>query len=200
MGVTGVSHERLLREGRLAVVPTDTVYGVGCAAYLAQAVGDLYALKERPVAQPTALVLGSVEVLLRDVLPELLGRTGVLCRRVFPGPVTLVVANPGRRFAHLCGDDPARIGVRVPVLTADVATLADSVGGLALTSANLRGRPAPRLFAEVSPEVVAACAFAIDGGELRGSPSCVIDITGPEPVVLRDAPDAPAQLHRLTAS
>lgn len=198
--MTGAPRERLLRDGRLAVVPTDTVYGVGCAAYLAGAVADLYALKERPASQPTALVLGSVEVLLEDVLPELLGRTGVLCRRVFPGPVTLVVANPGRRFAHLCGDEPGRIGVRVPVLAAEVAALADGVGGLALTSANLRGRPAPRSFAEVSPEVVAASAFAIDGGELRGSPSCVIDVTGPEPVVLRDAPDAADQLHRLTAS
>ena len=77
--------------------------------------------------------------MLEHTLPEMTGRAGALCRRVLPGPVTLIVPNPGRRFAHLCGATPERIGVRVPVLAADVAGLADAVGGLALTSANLRG-------------------------------------------------------------
>jgi L-threonylcarbamoyladenylate synthase len=110
--------ERALRAGGLAIVPTDTVYGIGCAAYHRDACRRLYAVKARPREQPTALMLGSVDNLLEHVLPELLGRIGVLCRRVLPGPLTLVVPNPGRRFAYLCGDTPEKIGVRVPHLPA----------------------------------------------------------------------------------
>jgi L-threonylcarbamoyladenylate synthase len=190
-------HERLLRDGALAIVPTDTVYGIGCAAYRRDACLRLYRCKSRPLDQPTALVLGSVENLLENVLPELMGRAGVLCRRVLPGPVTLVVPNPGRRFAYLCGSTPDRIGVRVPQLRDAVARLADAVGGLALTSANPRGAPPPPSLADVSDELRALCAVTVDGGVLRGTPSSVIDITGPEPVLLRAGPDAEALLDRL---
>ena len=190
-------HERALHSGGLAILPTDTVYGIGCAAYHRDACARLYACKSRGRDQPTAVVLGSVSNLLGNVLPELMGRAGALCRRVLPGPVTLVVPNPGRRFAHLCGTTPDRIGVRVPMLAPDVATLADAVGGLALTSANLRGAPPPDRLAGVPAELRDLCAFAVDGGVLAGTPSSVIDVTGPEPVLLRAGADAGAAMTAL---
>lgn len=190
------ANERALRAGGLAILPTDTVYGIGCAAGLADACARLYASKSRPADQPTALVLGSVAMLGR-VLPELARRAGDLCRRVLPGPVTLIVANPGRRFAHLCGATPERIGVRVPVLAADVAGLADAVGGLAVTSANLRGEPAPARLADVPNELRALCALEIDGGALPGTASSVVDVTGPEPVLIRHGAGAESVLARL---
>jgi L-threonylcarbamoyladenylate synthase len=109
---------------------------------------------------------------------------------VLPGAVTLILPNPARRLAHLCGTTPERIGVRVPVLPPAVAALADAVGGVALTSANLRGEDPPARLEDVPDELRRRCGFAIDGGELRGTPSSVIDVTGREPVVLRRGPDA----------
>jgi L-threonylcarbamoyladenylate synthase len=191
------ANELALRGGGLAIVPTDTVYGIGCAADLPDACARLYECKARPADQPTALVLGSVARLLDHALPGLTGRAGALCRRVLPGPVTLIVPNPGRRFAHLCGATPMRIGVRVPVLAAEVAGLADAVGGLALTSANLRGGPAPALLADVPAGLRGVCAFEIDGGQLAGTASSVVDVTGPEPVLIRAGPDAESVLTRL---
>jgi L-threonylcarbamoyladenylate synthase len=188
VAVTG--HEDALRAGGLAVVPTDTVYGIGCAASHRAACARLYAAKARPPEQPVAVVAGSVASLVGDVLPDMDARVAGLCRRVLPGPVTLVVPNRGRRFEHLCGATPERIGVRVPVLAAEVAQLADAVGGLALTSANLRGEAAPARLADVPAALRALCAFAIDGGETHGVPSSVVDITGPAPVLLRAGPDA----------
>ena len=93
--------------------------------------------------------------------------------------------NPGGRFAHLCGSTPDRIGVRVPELAPDVAALADAVGGLAMTSANRRGEPAPARLSDVPAELREAAAVVVDGGSLPGIASTVVDITGPEPVVLR---------------
>jgi L-threonylcarbamoyladenylate synthase len=194
----GVSeHERALRAGGLAILPTDTVYGIGCAADDHEACARLYACKSRGRDQPMAVVLGTVLNLLEHVLPELTGRADVLCRRVLPGPVTLVVPNPARRFAHLCGATPGRIGVRVPVLAPEIAALADAVGGLALTSANLRGEAPPDRLANVPAELSDLCAFTVDGGILAGAPSSVIDVTGSEPVLLRAGADTDAAMTAL---
>jgi L-threonylcarbamoyladenylate synthase len=184
-----VSNEEALRGGALAILPTDTVYGIGCAAADRGACARLYDCKSRPADQPTALVLGSVGGLL-GTLPELDDPAAARYRRALPGAVTLVVPNPARRFAHLCGATPERIGVRVPVLVPEVAALADAVGGVALTSANLRGERPPGRLADVPDELRRLCTVEIDGGELAGMPSSVIDVTGAEPVVLRRGPDA----------
>jgi L-threonylcarbamoyladenylate synthase len=189
--------EQRLRAGELAILPTDTVYGIAAAAYVRGACTRLYELKERPPGQPTAIMLGSVENLLENVLPELMGRQGVIARKVLPGPLTLVVRNPGRRFAYLCGDAPDRIGIRVPDLDPAVAELADSVGGLLITSANLRGGPAPARLEDVPDELVGAAAFTVDAGELPGTPSAVIDVTGAGPRVLRDGPGLDEAMARL---
>jgi L-threonylcarbamoyladenylate synthase len=173
--------------GGLAVLPTDTVYGIAAAAGNVEACADLYALKDRPPGQPTAIMAGSVDGLLA-LLAELSQRSADLCRAVLPGPVTLVVENPGGRFRHLCGDAPDRIGVRVPLLEPAVAGLADIVGGLLITSANLRGGAAPARLAEVPAELTGRAAVVVDGGELPGAASSVIDVTGDAPVVLRDGP------------
>jgi L-threonylcarbamoyladenylate synthase len=172
---------QLLREGALAILPTDTVYGIGCAAGLPDACARLYEVKERPAEQPTAVVFGSVAALTTALGAGLDARGAEL----LPGPVTLIVPNPGGRFAHLCGATPDRIGVRVPDLPAGVAALADAVGGLALTSANRRGEPAPGTLADVPEGLRAVAAVVVDGGPLPGIASTVVDITGPEPVVLR---------------
>ena len=177
-------HERLLLEGGLAILPTDTVYGIGCAARLPEACERLYAVKERPAGQATAVVFGSVAravEVLGEPLPE----------QLLPGPVTLVVPNSGRRFAYLCGPSPERIGVRVPELAPAVAELADAVGGLALTSANRRGEAAPGRLSDVPPELRSAAVVVVDGGTLPGIASTVLDLTGPAPVVVRPGPVPP---------
>jgi L-threonylcarbamoyladenylate synthase len=188
-----------LRGGALAILPTDTVYGIAAAAAVRPACERLYALKARPAEQPVALIAGSVENLLSNVLPEARGRAGVILRALLPGPLTLIVPNPGRRFAYLCGERPDAIGVRVPALPDDVAELADALGGLAMTSANLRGDPAPATLGEVPRELADACAVVVDGGRLSGTASAVIDVTGREPAVVRRSPDAEAALDRIAA-
>jgi L-threonylcarbamoyladenylate synthase len=185
-----------LRDGQLAVLPTDTVYGVAASAELPQACEQLYRLKRRPLDQPTAIMLGSVEG-LEQALPELTGRSIEICRRLFPGAVTLIVPNPGGRFAHLCGTTPDRIGVRVPYLDLAVAALADAVGGLMITSANERGGPDPARLDQVPRAIRSAAGFEVDGGALPGVPSTVIDVTDREPRVIRGGAAAEAALAAL---
>jgi L-threonylcarbamoyladenylate synthase len=190
--------ERLLG-GALALLPTDTVYGIAAAAGSEDACTRLYGLKERPRSQATAIMLGSVPGLLAT-LPELDERAADICRRVLPGAVTLIVPNPACRFAHACGDRPDRIGVRVPDLEPEVGKLADAAGGLVITSANLRGGPDPATLADVPRELHEAAAFALDAGPLPGRPSSVIDVTGDDPLVLREGPDVDTVLAALGAT
>jgi L-threonylcarbamoyladenylate synthase len=189
---------RAIRGGRLAVVPTDTVYGLA-ASPDEEPVRRLYNAKGRGARQPTALVAANLDVLLEHV-PELNGRAGRIAGALLPGPYTLVLANPARRYGWLAGARPGAIGVRVPDLEGPGRELLDRVGAIAATSANLPGGPDPRRLEEVPDELRGAADVLLDGGELAGTPSTVLDFTGSEPRVLREgaAPSAQA-LRRVSA-
>jgi L-threonylcarbamoyladenylate synthase len=142
-------------------------------------------MKQRPPEQPTALLAKDVDFLL-ELLPELRGPTELLVRALLPGPFTLVLSNAGERFPWLAGSTPDRIGVRVPELTGPAAEVLERVGAVVASSANLRGGPEPTRLEDVPVEIRAGAAALVDGGELPGTPSTVLDLTGPEPVVIRE--------------
>jgi L-threonylcarbamoyladenylate synthase len=183
-----------IRAGRSIVLPTDTVYGLAATPLSPEPVQALYRLKGRNEAQPTALMAPTVEQLL-ELVPELPARA---LRAFLPGPFTLILPNPAQRFRWLTGTSPETIGVRVPELVRSARVVLDRVGALAATSANRPGEPDPRRLEEVPEEIRSACAAVFDGGELPGVPSTVVDLTGPEPRVVREgaAPAAEA-LERL---
>jgi tRNA threonylcarbamoyl adenosine modification protein (Sua5/YciO/YrdC/YwlC family) len=189
-----------IREGKLAVLPTDTVYGLVCAASHREPAADLYRLKGRAAIQPTAVLFAGVEV-LPGYLPELDRRVLAIVHALLPGPYTLVVPNPGHRFAWLTEGRPGSIGVRVPVLCGTAAAVVEGVGALVATSANLPGGQDPRTLREVPPEILAGVAAAVDAGELPGAPSTVIDVTSHEPLIIRaGAGDPVAALARIVAA
>jgi L-threonylcarbamoyladenylate synthase len=198
--VTGAEQQaQALATGSLAVLPTDTVYGLVCAAASRTAAGDLYRLKGRDEVQPTALLAGAVDVLLES-LAGLDERATAGVRGLLPGPFTLVVSNPGRRYSWLSPARPEVIGVRVPVLPEPCAEIVERVGMIVATSANLPGGADPRTLGEVPDEILEGVAFAVDAGVLPGTPSTVIDLSGAAPVVLRaGAGDPDEALARLAA-
>lgn len=189
-----------IRAGRLAIVPTDTVYGLATSAYSEAPVRRLYRAKGRGEQQPTALVAADLDLLF-ECVPELRGRSGTIARALLPGPFTLILSNPARRFRWLTGTRPETIGVRVPAVEGIAKQLLDKVGVMVATSANLPGGPDPRSLSEVPAELREAVDALLDGGELPGSPSTVLDLTGPEPLVLREgAVPGAAALERVRAA
>jgi L-threonylcarbamoyladenylate synthase len=186
-----------LRRGEPALLPTDTVYGLVATPFDADAVARLSALKRRPPEQPIALLARDVDTLV-ELVPELRGRAEAIARTLLPGPLTLVLPNPERRFPWLGGDT---IGIRVPVLPHVSAEILRRLHALAATSANLTGGPDPARLEDVPQEIRAAVAVAIDGGELPGRASTVVDLTGDEPRVLREgAVPAATVLERAAAA
>lgn len=170
--------------GSLVIVPTDTVYGLCATPYREDVARSVTRLKGRDAGMPLALLAADLEVLLADV-PELREQAGVL-ERLLPGPLTLVLPNPARRFPWLTGSRPETLGVRVPALEGASRQLVRRVGALLATSANAHGAADPRRLADVPADIRAACAAELDGGELPGVPSTVLDLTGDAPRVLRE--------------
>jgi L-threonylcarbamoyladenylate synthase len=188
-----------IRKGKLVVLPTDTVYGIACTPYRPEPVHALAVLKGRSQAQPIAFVAASVDRLV-ECVPELLGPTAAIVRRLLPGPYTLVIPNPAARFPWLTGERPDAIGVRVPDVAGPVAEVLEQVHAVAATSANRHGEADPRRLDEVPEEVLAAVSAVVDAGELPGAPSTVVDLTGEEPRVLREGAVPTAEALAAVAS
>jgi L-threonylcarbamoyladenylate synthase len=185
-----------LRAGRPVVLPFDTVYGLAAEPHDERSTRRLYELKRRVETQPTALVAADVERLL-GLFPELPSEA----RALLPGPLTLVVPNPQQRFRWLAGANPAALGVRVPELSGTTRAVLDELGAVVATSANLPGGPDPSRLEDVPPELRSGAAAVVDGGELPGTPSTVVDLTGAEPRILREGAVPAAEiLRRLQAA
>lgn len=173
------------RAGDLVILPTDTVYGLACTPDADEPVRALSALKDRPPSRPLALLTGSVDRLL-DCVPELRGRSERFARALLPGPYTLVFPNPAQRYARLTGNRPETIGVRVPALSGPAADVLARGTAVAATSANVHGGPDPRRIEDIPVSLLSAVSVVLDGGELPGVPSTVVDLTGAEPRILRE--------------
>lgn len=181
-----------ITRGLSVVLPTDTVYGLCTTPDREEPVRDLYRLKGRADTQPTALLAADLDALFERI-PELTGRISAIARALLPGGYTLVLPNPARRYPWLAGATPEAIGVRVPELPAVSALVLAAVGAVAATSANLAGGPDPRRLVDVPQEIRDGAAAVVDGGELPGTASTVIDFTGDEPRVLREGAAASAE-------
>jgi len=113
---------------------------------------------------------------------------------LLPGPYTLVLPNPARRYRWLSGTRTDSIGVRVAELPPAAGRVLEAVGCVMATSANDPGGPNAASLDDVPAHIREACAAELDDGRLPGTPSTVIDFTGGEPYVIRDgiAPAAEA--------
>jgi L-threonylcarbamoyladenylate synthase len=165
------SFERCVRAGGVAVFPADTVYGLACAPEDEAAVRRLYELKGRPPDKPAAVMFFALEPALA-ALPELGPRTRRLLGDLLPGGLTALLPNPGRRFALACGPDPATLGLRVPALP----ILAAVPVPVLQSSANRAGGPDARRLEEVPETIRRGADLVLDGGELPGVPSTVVDL------------------------
>lgn len=195
--------ERCVIEGGVAIVPTDTVYGVCCDAESEQAARRLYALKGRPAARPAAVMFFALEPAL-ELLSELAADERAALRALLPGPVTVLLANPAGRFAPACRTDRATLGLRVPRLPEHLQALCTLSRPVMQTSANLSGEPDARTLEQVPRAMREGADCVLDGGELPGTASTVIDLRDYAENrrwhVLREGPLPRARVRELLSS
>jgi len=207
-----VALDRCIAAGGVAVIPTDTVYGLACHPELRAGVARLYEVKERPPDKPSALIFFSLESAIQRLgfLPP---PFQAAVQRLLPGPLTLLLPNPSRRWRLACepqqalaGEPPAgeppALGVRVPRLEGRLAALAQIKGPLLQSSANRSGGSDAPSLAEMEPEVVERADLVLDGGAVGGQASTVVDLrcfVQGEVKVLREGPVPAAAVEAALA-
>jgi L-threonylcarbamoyladenylate synthase len=171
--VTAGTAGELLREGKVGLVPTETVVGLVAGE---SGLWRLFEIKDRDSDKPIALLCGSTEeaLALPSKVPPL---ARVLANQFWPGPLTLVL------------DDQSggTVGVRVPAHPVTRALLASHGGPLYATSANRSGESAPQALREVKPEISGIVDFAVEGEPGSGEASAVVDLSGGRVRLLRPA-------------
>ena len=167
--------ERCIAVGGIAVFPADTVYGLACEPDSKEAVQRLYMLKRRRPDKPAAVMFFALDLALA-ALPELGPRTAGALRALLPGAVTLLLPNPAGRFPLACGADAGVLGLRVPAWPPALAALAGVRWPVLQTSANAAGAPDARRLADVPEYMRMHTDLVLDGGELPGTPSTVVDL------------------------
>jgi L-threonylcarbamoyladenylate synthase len=163
--------ERVVSGGGVALFPADTLYGLACDPLNERAIRRIHEIKGRDDGKPSAVMYFS-PLAMRELIEELGTGARAAMGALLPGPVTLIVANPSRRYPLASRDDPTRLGVRLidgPLLGAATPVFQ--------TSANASGEPPPASFEEVDRRIRDSVDLAIDGGTLFGEPSTVVDVS-----------------------
>ena len=175
---------RLLRQGRLVAIPTETVYGLACSAVDAQAVPQIFTVKGRPQDNPLIVHICRLEQ-MHELCREVPAAAYALARAFWPGPLTMVMKKtalvPDQVTAGL-----DTVGVRMPSHPVALAVIEASGVPLAAPSANLSGKPSPTRFSHVREDLYGKVAAILDGGDCAvGVESTVLDLTCDPPRILR---------------
>jgi L-threonylcarbamoyladenylate synthase len=190
--------ERCIGAGGVAVFPADGLYGLACDPLDAGAVQRIHRLKGREEGKSSAVMYFS-PLAMRELVAGLGARTRDAVAALLPGPLTLVVANPERRYPLACREDPERLGIRLIG-----GPLAGAMCPIFQTSANRSGEPPAGSFDLLPAEILAGADLAIDGGTLTGRPSTVVDLSRydqtAEWIVLREGAVSAAELERALSS
>jgi L-threonylcarbamoyladenylate synthase len=170
-GEAAAALERCIGSGGVALFPADGLYGLACDPLDPGAVVRIHRLKGRRGGKSSAVMYFS-PLAMRELVAGFGPRTAAAAGALLPGPVTLVVANPERRYPLACREDPERLGVRLLG-----GPLAGAMCPVFQTSANSSGEDPAARFVDVPDAILAAVDLAIDGGALTGLPSTVVDVS-----------------------
>ncbi|MGW1123253.1 L-threonylcarbamoyladenylate synthase [Streptomyces tanashiensis] len=181
-----------LGQGRLVVLPTDTVYGVGADAFDPRAVAGLLSAKGRGRHKPSPVLVGSKEA-LDDLVADLPGIAEDLIGAFWPGGLTLVLCHRPSLDWDL-GETGGTVAVRMPDHPLALDLLA-AAGPMAVSSANLTDRPSPEDCDAAFGMLGDSVAVYLDGGRTAGPvSSSIVDLTGDAPVLVREGVLSAAEL------
>ena len=170
--------------GRLIVMPTDTLYGIGCDAFDSEAVNSLLAAKGRGRDMPVPVLVGSwttIDGLVLSVSPT----ARELTRAFWPGGLSLVV-HQAPSLAWDLGDTRGTVMLRMPLHPVAIEVLRE-VGPMAVSSANISGRPPATTAEQAREQLGESVAVYLDGGPAaKAVPSTIVDLTDVTPKILRE--------------
>ena len=184
-----------IRAGGLVIYPTETVYGLGADACSDEAVTKVFGAKHRLLKNPIPIAVNSFEMARK--IAESTPAVEKLFEKFLPGPLMLVVsAKP--KISKLVTAGTGKVGIRVPDHTIALRLIEFVGGPVTATSANLSGKPAPRVMEEAIEQVGRSVAIALNAGKCKlGVPSTVVDLTSGRPKILREGPISAEKIKRI---
>jgi L-threonylcarbamoyladenylate synthase len=183
-----------VRAGQLVVLPTDTVYGLGCDAFSAMAVQGLLDVKGRGRDMPVPVLVGSwstVDGLIIGVPP----RARTLIEAFWPGGLSLVLRHAPSLSWDL-GDTRGTVMLRMPLHPVALELLRE-VGPMAVSSANRSGQPPATTVEQAREQLAERVPVYLDGGTASETASTIVDLTGDDPMVLREGAVTVAQISEV---
>ncbi|MET7899459.1 L-threonylcarbamoyladenylate synthase [Streptomyces mirabilis] len=172
-----------VRRGELVVLPTDTVYGIGADAFNREAVDRLLRAKGRGRAMPSPVLVASADA-LHDLIVDFPEQGWALVEAFWPGGLTLVARHQPSLDWDL-GETHGTVAVRMPSHPVALELLAET-GPMAVSSANLTGKPSPQDCDAAQGMLGDSVAVYLDGGPTAAAvASTIVDLTGPLPVLKR---------------
>ncbi|MCH9700188.1 MAG: threonylcarbamoyl-AMP synthase [Actinomycetia bacterium] len=175
-----------LNGGRLVVMPTDTVYGIGADAFDGDAVAALLSAKGRGRDMPVPVLVGSWHT-IEGLVYSLPHSARELIRAFWPGALSLVVRQAPSLQWDL-GDAHGTVMVRMPLHPVAIELLRE-VGPMAVSSANISGRPAANTVGQAREQLGDLVEVYLDGGPAeQQNASTIVDLTAGDPRVLRQGP------------
>lgn len=184
-----------VKSGRLVVLPTDTVYGLGADAFDSSAVASLLSAKGRGRDMPVGVLVGSwhtIEGLVYSVPAE----ARELIRAFWPGALSLVVKQAPSLQWDL-GDARGTVMLRMPLHPVAIELLRET-GPMAVSSANISGQPPATTAQDAQRQLGDLVDVYLDGGPAQQqAASTIVDLTGASPRVLREGPVAAADVARV---
>ena len=174
--------EVLKRDGIIAY-PTDTLYGLGCLISRKKAVDKIQALKHRDARKPMSILCADMEMLSRYT-QHMETSTFRLLKQLLPGPYTVIL--PASREVPRYLQAKQTVGLRIPDHPFCRAITRLAGEPILTTSANLHDEPPLQTSWEIQETLGHALDMVVDCGEPSGMGSTILDLTGDEPVVLRE--------------
>lgn len=186
----------ILRRGGLVAFPTETVYGLGADAGSPDAVKKIFQAKNRPADHPLIVHIGRTEQ-LKDWALDIPQAAWDLAERFWPGPLAMVLRKQASVPLAVTGGQQT-VALRMPDNPVALNLLREFGGGIAAPSANLYNHISPTLAQHVVSELGNAVDMVLDGGACTvGLESTIVDLTGPQPALLRPGHITPAQLAEV---
>jgi L-threonylcarbamoyladenylate synthase len=173
-----------LLQGGVAIVPTDTVYGLAARPSEEAAVRAVYRLKGRPEGMHLPVLAATVDQ-VRSLGVAFAPAAEALAQQWWPGPLTLALGFDPQRERPDWLHGRTEVAVRIPA-HAFLRAVLQRTGVLVVTSANLHGAPTPRTAKDVAGALGSAVELLVDGGELQDVPSTLVNVNGPTPSIERE--------------
>ncbi|HID54138.1 MAG TPA: threonylcarbamoyl-AMP synthase [Anaerolineae bacterium] len=185
-----------VRHGRLVALPTDTVYGVGCAAFDEAAIHRLYAVKQRPYHKAIPILLADLAD-LTAVTTHVSPLAQALIQRYWPGPLTIILPKHPALPAVISPNEG--IAVRIPDQAVARALIRVAGGAMAVTSANRSGQPPAQTAVQAAAYLGDGVTAILDDGPApMGQASTIVACTGDDLHLIRSGPLSWAEIQSLT--